>query len=630
MARGPRARRLPPTLGRGFKLPKCHLLQFLRLVKISARNIMEPFLQDIQAALDSLLAQTCKRTELELEFKDDFDEFGSPGDKADNPEKKRRHKEWFLLERSSDQLGGVPLEAFHQDAVSGGGMLADNDDEVSSAACYAAMRASRSGVYVVTEVEPAEGILIEDLLGRGRYEIPDPLLASEVATQLGDLIVGRLYPHDYATEGEKTTWSLSPAALSIRNPKLLVALKRDIEAMRARSRGPLRMSQHDLEFMFFSEQIRRTESTVADPDTELPSAAELEMKLREQLSASGITVEDVDEFVRVLRRTPVPEEAITAGGNDPVGWIMDELAFETDIDLVETQKAMTVLWNALDREAKARDNRTGSHTGLDEETPDAESIRLRKDALAKFDADRDKGKDIELLFKELEATLDVLDDDETEEPTKVPDFPGVLGALCQEFLWDGARLADQEVEVFSKQHKCLELFIQYGSFIGLAEELSANHIALFLSRWLWEAPRDSGGEYNFDELGSSLEAFCKWLDKDHGLGGLWDEAGDLVSASSQDLGRLQRLNQALQASVVDQATESWQLMEYVGEPDAKTGELHRWTLRSGLTLEAKPPGALAGEALASGDLLLAQLQGDELVATRVYPVSASPHLKATS
>jgi hypothetical protein len=39
---------------------------------------------------------------------------------------------------------------------------------------------------------------------------------------------------------------------------------------------------------------------------------------------------------------------------------------------------------------------------------------------------------------------------------------------------------------------------------------------------------------------------------------------------------------------------------------------------------------LAGEALASGDLLLAQLQGDELVATRVYPVSASPHLKATS
>ena len=593
---------------------------------------MDPFLQDIQAALESLLAQTCKRTELELEFKDDFDEFGSPGTVADptaDASKKSRHREWFLLERASDQLGGVPLEAFHQDATGQGGILPGNDDEISAAACYAAMRASRCGVYLVTEVEPSEGILIEDLLGRGRYAIPDPLLASEEATQVGDLIVGRLYPHDYSTDGEKTTWALSPAAHSIRNPKLLVARERDIEAMRARSRGPLRMSQQDLEFMFFSEQIRLDDKAVESKDQDLPSAVELEFKLREQLSANGITVEDLDEFVRLLRRTPVPDATITAGGNDPVGWIMDELAFETDIDLVETQKAITVLWNALDREAKARDLAGNTSSSPDEETADEEGVRLRQEALAKFDAGREQGKDIELLFKELEATLDVLDDGEVEESTKVPDFPGVLGALCQEFLWDGARLAEVDVETFSKQHKCLELFIQYGSFIGLAEELSSNHIALFLSRWLWEAPRDRGGDYDFDQMGSSLEAFCKWLDENHGLGGLWDGAKDLVAGASQHLGRLQRLNQALQVDGVDQAGDAWELMEYVGEPDSRTGELHRWTLRSGKTLEAKPPGALAGQPLASGDLLLGQLQGDEVVATRVYPVSASPHLKAT-
>lgn len=594
---------------------------------------MDPFLQDIQAALDSLLAQTCKRTELELEFKDDFDEFGSPGPNpgdATEASKKSRHREWFLLERASDQLGGVPLEAFYRDAGGQGSSMAGDIDEVSAAACYAAMRASRCGVYVVTEIEPSEGILIEDLLGRGRYAIPDPLLAFEEATQLGDLIVGRLYPHDYATDGEKTTWALSPAAHSIRNPKLLVALERDIEAMRARSRGPLRMSQQDLEFMFFSEQIRLDDKTVESVDKDLPSAAELELKLREQLCANGITVEDVDEFVRLLRRTPVPKEVITPGGNDPVGWIMDELAFETDVDLVETQKAITILWNALDREAQARGDDVQADVGSDEETADEASIRLRKEALAKFDAGREQGKDVELLFKELEATLDVIDDEEADEPTKVPDFPGVLGALCQEFLWDGARLAEVELEIFSEQHKCLELFIQYGSFIGLAEELSANHIALFLSRWLWEAPRDSGGEYDFEQLGSSLEAFCIWLEANHGLVELWDEAKDLVAGASQHLGRLQRLNRALQEGEMDQANNAWELMEYVGEPESQTGELHRWTLSSGETLEAKPPAALAGKGLASGDLLLGQLQGDELVATRVYPVSASPHLKATS
>ena len=590
---------------------------------------MEPFLQDIQAALDALLALTCKRTELELEFKNDFEEFGSPGDMADESAKRRRHQEWYLLERASDQLGGVPLEAFFQDAGDQGESIAGNLDEVSAAACYAAMRASRAGVYVVSEVEPGEGILIEDLLGRGRYEIPDPLLAAEIATRTGDLIVGRLYPHDYPSEGEKTTWVLSPVALNIRNPKLLVALKRDVEAMRSRSQGALRMSQKDLEFMFFSEQIRLEKSPAPGAEVQLPSAAELEMKLREQLSANGITVEDVDEFVRVLRRTPVPESAITAGGNDPVGWIMDELAFETDVNLVETQKAITILWNAFDREAKARDGYSQLEASPDEESPDEESVRLRKEALAKFDAGREQGKDVELLFKELEATLDVLDDEETEDSTKVPDFPGVLGALCQEFLWDGARLANRELEEFSKQHKCLELFVQFGSFIGLAEELSANHVAIFLSRWLWEAPRDGGGDYDFEQMGSSLEAFCRWLDKDHGLGGLWDEAAVLVSGASSQLGRLQRLNLALQADGMAPGNVAWELLEYVGEPESKEGQKHRWTLSSGETLEAKPPAALGGQALVSGDLLLGQLKGGELIATRVYPASAGPHLKAT-
>ena len=70
---------------------------------------MDDFLQNIQDELESLLARTSESTELELEFKNDLDEFGS-GDGG--PDRSRRHAEWFLLERPSEWLGGVPLEAF--------------------------------------------------------------------------------------------------------------------------------------------------------------------------------------------------------------------------------------------------------------------------------------------------------------------------------------------------------------------------------------------------------------------------------------------------------------------------------------------------------------------------------------
>jgi hypothetical protein len=586
---------------------------------------MDPLLKDIQSVLDSLLTRACKSTDLELEYKNDLDDFGAG---QPSPERTQRHLEWFLLERSSDCLGGVPLEAFCLSESHAG-----IGDEVQAAECYAAMRASRVGVFMVSEVAPNEGILIDDMLGRGQYAVADSLLASLSANEgiaIGDLIVGRIYPHAYPTDGEKSTWTLSPSATTIRNDSLAVALDRDIQAMRARSRGPLRMSQLDLESMFFSEQIERSAPNEGadsiEPD--LPSSNEMEGSLRERLSGSGISEEDVDEFVKLLRRTPMPEKQITTGGNDPVGWILDELAFESDIDLKEARKAISLLWQALDREARVSVKAPARAALSEEEESELSPANeaKRTEALARFDKGRDEGQDMDKLFQELEHELGIIDADEGEDSSRVPDFPGVLGALMQEFLWDQSRIADASLESQASKHKSLELFIQYGSFLGLAEELGREHIEIFLSRWLWEAGMGSGGEYDLSNLAASLGTFCQWLEEHHGHE-IWKSSADLVEAASADLSRLSKLNQKL-LEVERASEEAFRLFEYVGSPDSPDGK-DRWQTDTGNTLEASAPAALEGEDLRSGDLLLGFVSDSELTACRVYPATAAPYLKAT-
>ncbi len=607
---------------------KCAVLKAQNRVE-SRPIIMDPLLTQIRGVLKSLFARACKSTDLELEYKNDLEEFG---DGQVTPERIQRHLEWFLLERPSDSLGGVPLEALRQtesDAIG---------DEIQNAECYASMRASRAGVFLVCEVALNEGILIEDLLGRGQYAVADPLLAhlpEEEGIAIGDLVVGRIYPHHIATDGEKTSWALSPTATTIRNEALQVALNRDIQAMRARSRGPLRMSQLDLEVMFYSETIRKSDAAVSKAEPEespLLDPSQLETNLRATLAASGIDSETVDEFVQLLRRTPMPKSKVTAGGDDPMGWIMDELAFESDVDLGKARQAITLLWQALDRAAQAS---VATPEGVKPEAELTSKDSLpedskRAEAMARFDTGREAGKDIDELFKRLEHELGIIGEEEDEEPTRVPDFPGVLGALMQEFLWDTSRAQEVTLEEQATAHKSLELFIQYGSFLGLAEELRREHIEIFLSRWLWEVAPNGGGDVDFSNLCASLSTFCQWLEEDHGHE-IWKSSGELIDAAAPDLPRLAELNRTLRtAAESDAATqEAWRIFEYVGGPETEEG-MDRWQTDNGYALEASAPYELRDLPLKSGDLLLGRKSENRLIGLRVYPATAAPHLKATS
>lgn len=572
-----------------------------------------PLIHAVETALEELRARLLVDLELEHEYRDALLEFGSPGADAAEELRLKRYREWFLLERPSEALGAIPIERFFEGL--------SEDQGASAAELYASLRGSRTGVFRVARVVSEDGLLLDDLLGRGQYGVAEAALAAECLP--GDLIVGRLYPEDLGQEGEKTLWGVSSAASAFRNDQLREALERDLEAMRARSRGPLRMTQRDLEEMFFCSQVRIQEpgerKALKDLDSARSAAEEL-------FASAGVDRARGQDFLAAIAKNPLPPSDVPLGGDDPLGWILDELAFETNIDLDKARRILGDYWSAK----SAEEDRTPASEAVGE--PDGPGEAAAR-ALANFDAGRAAGQDLDSLFATLEAELGVeadgpaiagipkeaLEDGIDGDPA--PDFPGVLGALMQEFLWDGARLASVELDAFAQQHRDLELFVQFASFIGNADDLGRQHVELFLGRWIWEEGRLERGGYSAAGALGSMRAFCQWLGDGHQNEVLAEVEGFLATIEPQ-AARLQGLNAS--PVVTDPAATRSEFFEFV----RKEGPLGCWLDGAGGTFEGPLPGG--GEELVSGDMVAAKIVGDELRIQAVYPAIAGPYLKATS
>jgi len=572
---------------------------------------INPFVEAVETALGELRERLFEALDLDHEFRDDLHDFGSPGTGDSEMQRQSRHLEWFLLERSSEALGAIPLERFFDGLDEG---------QVSSAAeLYASLRGSRTGVFRVARIVDDDGLLLDDLLGRGQYAVPEAALASEL--QPGDLIVGRLFPEDLGHDGEKTLWGLSSAASTLRNAKLREALERDLEAMRSRARGPLRMTQHDIEEMFFCSQVRVEETREAPAAKDL---AEAELAARELFTSAGIEPPRATEFLATIANNPLPETDVALGADDPLGWVLDELAFETNIDLARARLTLSNYWHAKSAEATEPVAEVGEAEGPND---------LAAAALSRFDAGREAGRDLDSLFATLETELGIegdgpaiagipneaLEDGIDGDPA--PDFPGVLGALMQEFLWDGARMAGIEVDAFAQQHRDLELFVQFARFLGNADDLSSNHLELFLGRWIWEEGRLKRGGYSAVGVLQSTRVFCAWLADGHSNEVL-SEVGDFLQSIDEDAARLQELNAS--ELVTDPGASRQHFFEFV---NAEEG-FGRWLDKSGGTFEG--PLVKPGHKLVSGDFVAAEVVGEELRIQAVYPSLAGPYLKATS
>lgn len=448
--------------------------------------------------------------------------FGPAGAPADDPTATRRHLEWFLLERPSEFLEGVPVEAWLERWAAAAGAIAQDQVE--------ALLNSRAGAYEVTGVQTGHGVWLQDLLTGGEYPVEEPE-AAEALTQ-GDLVVGRLFP-----VGD-TIYRLSPAAACFRNPTLVEALRNDMEALRAGRRGTLRIQQSELERMFHTGAV---DPAAAPADVDPDTAAE---RARQALVDAGAPPDLAGGLVGELAA-----RAADPGSGAAVAEALDRLAFDTDTDLEVARRELVELWGTLRAAPPAADApstaptapaappaRNGGPKGRPKAGPpqvadDAAPPEAVQDALRRFDEARAGGADLDQIFDTLERDLglDTPGDDETVE---APDFPGVVGAMVEEFLWESERESGSEAAAR------LASLRDFGSFtapVGVFENLGRRELLDYTTRHLLDNANVDGPKAH--TILAALGAFCRWSEERHEVA-LWTAFGSTLEVLARSVPRL--------------------------------------------------------------------------------------------
>ena len=428
---------------------------------------------DVDRSLEVLLrvvrAQPGAGEELETSRSEFFHGAAPTGAPGEGQRASRRFFEWFLLERPCAALGGVPIEwALHRFDT-----LAEVDLGEEQ---LRALLSSRCSVFQVTGVAQGEGVWVRDLAALGEYPLAEP--EGSHALEADDVIVGRLF-----AVGD-SLYRASPAAGVFRNQELLRALTNDLEALRRARRGVLRLSQSELETMFW----RRAESEREDP-IELARAF---------LADAGVEAAQIDAILAQLAHAQFDPQRVVVGGHDVLGTILDRLAFDTEIDLERARSVLFDAWCVLsDTSSERSTTRNGS------------APRDPRAAIEAFDRGRDAGRDLETLFRELENDLDLEAesvDPDANDGAPAPDFPGVVGAMVEEFLWETERSRGADA---AQRLAVIRAFSEFGAGHGVFENLGARDLILFASVWLAER----GQLRNAAEARAMLAAlreFCAW------------------------------------------------------------------------------------------------------------------------
>ncbi len=470
-----------------------------------------------------------------------------------------RHLEWFLFERSSAALGDLPIFALEGDLETALG--------AEGPAVALALRTSRSGLFRVQTVVPGEGLWLEDLASRGALPIAEAEASHDLSE--GDLLCGRLYPL-----GDER-YRLSPAMAVFRDPALAQALESDLERLRSRRRGTLRIAQGELERMFFAAPQAAGTGGSDAPAPNAPAAAALapvaepaarqvRAELLELLGAgggagqAGLGPERAAALLEAFEVEARRGERASAAG--ALGELLDAVAFHSQVDIERVRRLCIEHWNALLAEpagappgrpaapaeslaAPAARPRTGlaafqrfarERAGPAGEGADRDSAQR---ALSAFDAGRARGEDLEALFGQLEKDLG-LEGEGEEDLSASPDFPGVIGALVEEFQWE--RRAEGDRAGADADGPLLAALAQELAEIGILEELDGARLAHFAVRTAL-APGSS-----VDPM-PALTRFAQWIESQHGHG-LWTDFERTAQALSRDLPRLARAQRLLETS----------------------------------------------------------------------------------
>ncbi len=505
---------------------------------------------------------------------------------APDPPAERRHREWFLLERFSPGLGGVPLEVI----VNRGPLPAalEADPAAPQELALAALLSSISSVFEVSGVVVGEGVWVRDLAGGGEYALEEP--EASHALKAGDLLVGRAFAVGDALH------QLSPAAAFLRDERLRVAVEHDLEHARGSRRGSLRLSQAELEKMFWGGSDGA------------PGPGGIE-RARSVLAQGGLSPAEIDLILARLGSEPFEAQRILHGVEDALAEVLASLAFDSQVDLAAARKALLEAWMELSQ-APSPDADAGAPPDALQRTPARGSERGEVDvraALAAFEQGRQAGRDLEQLFQELEQDLDLEGSDEGEGEPQAPDFPGVVGAMVEEYLWDLERERGAPDPALQAQ---LRKFSAFAASVGVFENLSRHDLLAYGAWWLPEF----GGLRDATEARqaiAALEGFCAWSEEQQAVP-LLREFRESASALGDSLARITAANRAREAAA---SPEAGQLYEVLALEPGKA----RLCDRGGREVEAAVPVEIAPH-LRPGDGLRAELRaGGDLRVYCCYP-----------
>jgi hypothetical protein len=399
------------------------------------------------------------------------------------------------------------------------------------------LRGSFAGIFRVGALAPGRGLVLEDLAGLGTYACGEA--EASLSLESGDLIVGRLHP--IAAD----VHLLSPAAGYIRDPELSSAIEQDIERLREQRLGKvLRISQVEIERLFFGvDRPRRRQVEVAcEGGSSAPppfdagvAAGDAVGEARLFLRNSGVSDARIEHAFGRLAVTSREVDRWVLGAGDALGEILDELAFETDVDLGRARVLLLKAWSALREGAAPSSPPTPEHRP--ETGPDP------RRALAEFEATRLAGGDLEQAFAQLERDLGLEDEPDTEEAeSENPALPSILPALIEEFLWEREQQPDSARAALTEARASLETLARFGSDVSSIDDLDERWLLRFLTFWVWEHDAVAADRRSTVWL-SVFEEFCIWLEHAHDLG-VWTNLRATLVSLRRTLPRIARANQA--------------------------------------------------------------------------------------
>lgn len=508
----------------------------------------------------------------------------------------RRHLEWFLLEHHVPRLGGGSVgphleEAFRAAALDRAEKADDPHLAELLGLAFDSLLRSHAGIFEVEEVRPEVGAWLRDVTGFGSFAAASPALAAGLAG--GELLVGRLYP---AGEGAHVP---SPASAIVRLPEVVDALQRDLERIRdAQGAKVLRVSQGELEAMFFGAgggAVRAPDG----PGDEAPSRLSddpVDDAVR-LLQAAGFSADRARQAAGRLGREPRDPERLVHGGGDVLGRILEEVAFDTSIDLDGARKALMGAWELLSAALSPAPPTPSLEQGaLDEDA-------ARAAAVDAFSAGRLRGEDPTALVQSLQRELGVGGEEE-ESDRPAPDFPGVVGAMIDEMRWElGATRTGFDVT----QLEPLSHLADFAQPIGVFEELTGDDLLRFSTFWLQEK-RVLTSDDEARKLVAGLREFCEWSLDAHEVD-LGSTLMDALDGLEHSLARTRRANLILGPSVLDEEDPGEvYAIESLDEHSADSFEESRDRLRTpgGDTITVILPNELRGE-LCVGDRVRARI-----------------------